>query len=240
MTYSSSKKVLSDHRKVGKKLIPPLLDLIGESDYSYRQNGIPQIIWISIIIHKLGLKDSIRLISEYIKVLNKLNIKNGIPYYLSWYSNLSDSDAQKITKALHSSDIYDKMNIHLSSLLNVHPSCPLNKIFMNKPMQELDLPVVKRILGSLLDKTSFESTMTLTALTYILSSCGILRIADSEISLPDPNSIFDYPNTEDSRHLGSFVRSASTGLLSEIHIKEKEPWVSDFWKRGMLLEPCQI
>ena len=83
MSNNQRKKILKDHKKVGTRLVPPLLTAIGESDYSYVEKGIPQIIWIALLNKKFGIKKGTSISLEFVKVIDKLEIKKEVPYYIT-------------------------------------------------------------------------------------------------------------------------------------------------------------
>jgi hypothetical protein len=52
------KKILEDHKQVGKKYIPPYVYLLGEGkDIEWRQRIIPEYIWLAILNFKFGWAD---------------------------------------------------------------------------------------------------------------------------------------------------------------------------------------
>ncbi|MBK8982398.1 MAG: hypothetical protein IPM38_08810 [Ignavibacteria bacterium] len=50
------KKVLDDHKQIGKKFIPPLLQLGNFQDVDWQTIMIPELIWIGLINEMYGIK----------------------------------------------------------------------------------------------------------------------------------------------------------------------------------------
>ena len=67
--------------------------------------------------------------------------------------------------------------------------------------------------------------------------CGKLQMTKE---IRDFNNIIDYPETDDSRMIASFVRATTNLMLSDQIIENSNEWVSYFWNRGLQLEPCKI
>jgi hypothetical protein len=54
-------RILSDHRKVGKKFIPPMLDIGVFKDANWKEFILPELLWIALLNEKHGLRDGAEL-----------------------------------------------------------------------------------------------------------------------------------------------------------------------------------
>jgi hypothetical protein len=231
------KSILGNHKKEGKKLIPPLLGYNMQLR-SYVQDSIPEIIWIAIIIEKEGLELGTSLGIEFVKTVNSCIKKEELPYYTSWYSNLSDNEIKEIIKGLKENYIYDVLKRDLQDFLNVYPESPFCKIFKSTKLTKSNINFVKNIINKLCDKRSWLSTFSLGNIVYFLKALGKLHIV-GDSPLAEFPKLVDYPNTEISKMIASSVRASSNILLSNEKLKN-EKWISEFWNRGLELEPCII
>lgn len=236
---SKNNKILEDHKRQGKKLVPPLLLAIGEGNFSYVKNGIPEIIWIALLNKKLGLISGAKLTQAFSKSIYELNILDEVPYNISWFNKLSDQNVHAIRTKLKNEHLYDVLNSALVDLLNTHPECPLNRIFEGSKITLENVETLKTTLTEIYDKRSKEATLTLANAIAILNTCGVLKVTKSA-DLPNLNCILDYPSTEDSTRVAAFVRATSNALLSDMHIPNGELWTSYFWNRNLEIEPCLI
>lgn len=232
------KRILTDHKKKGKKLIPPLAEF-GIGDYSYVTEGIPQIIWLALINKYYGLEQGTDLVLKFVKLIDNLEIKKEVPYNLSWFSSLSPKDAEYIKIRLIETKVFDKINIALSPLLNVYPECPINNIFSNEEYTQNDILTIKEILMSLYNKKGKESTFALGSVLYVMGMCKKLRIVKNS-ALADLPELIDYPNTEKSKIIASSIRATTNVLLNSNSIENSQIWVSYFWNRGLEIEPNEI
>ena len=210
------KRVLNDHKKVGSKLIPPLLEVMGESSYSYVKNGIPEIIWISFLNKNLGHREGTQLAVNFVQVIDKLKIKDKVPYFISWFSDLNPSDIDIIKQKLIEVKLYSKLEIGLAELINVYPTCPLGKLFPSSKHTDNDLVVVKETLSSIYDKRSKAAVLTLANVVYLLAVCNKMRIAKGITT--DLSKVSEYPTTEESKRAASFMRATTNVLLHKDNI----------------------
>ncbi|WP_292655690.1 hypothetical protein [Nitratifractor sp.] len=66
------KKILQDHSKIGKRLVPPLKSSnipLREGDYT--KEILPEIIWIGLIHEKIGLKRGIELVYRFVSFVKE-------------------------------------------------------------------------------------------------------------------------------------------------------------------------
>ncbi|CDF79520.1 hypothetical protein BN863_18080 [Formosa agariphila KMM 3901] len=239
MSNKQRKKILTDHKKVGAKLVPPLLSVMGESDYSYVEKGIPQIIWIALLNKKFGLKTGISISLEFVQIIDCLEIKKDVPYNISWFSDIKTEDISKIKDNLTLAKVFDKIRDGLSPLLNVYSKCPLCKIFGSDNHSENDISTIKETLLELYDKHSRESTFALANTVYYMGMCKKLHIVKNS-HLDNLENLIHYPKTEESKIIASMIRATTNMLLSDNTIKNSKDWVHYFWNRGLELEPCAI
>jgi hypothetical protein len=234
----TKKKILTDHIKRGKKLHPPLSEF-AISDFSYVNEGIPQIIWFALLNKYYGLRIGTDLASKFGKSIDGLGIKKEVPYNLSWFSNLEKENYELIKKKLKEIKVFDKINIALSPLLNSYPNCPLNNIFSSESPSKDNISDIKEILTLLYYKKGKESTFALANTLYLMGMCKKLHIVKNS-ALADLPEIVDYPNTEKSKIIASCIRATTNVLLSPATIKNGKEWVSYFWNRGIEIEPNEI
>jgi hypothetical protein len=230
--------ILIDHTKKGKMLTPPLMNY-NFQDSTYIENTIPEIIWITILVSKFRLRQGTKLGLQFINIVrNSRNIEE-IPFYISWFSNLDEDSSDKIKRELKKQNIFDLLNNSLAPLLNIYPKCPLNKVFVTNTHLKTDLTIIKETLNKLYDKRSNETVFTLGNIFHYMSSNGKLMISKNS-NLPQFTKLEEYPNTEDSKRIASFIRASSNAFMKEPFIQFDKDWLSYFWNRGLELEPCNI
>ena len=86
MTPSNDKdKVLSDHRRVGKRYVPPFLSLGPIEEISWAELIVPELIWLPLLIDAHGMERSAHLVS----ILSKVVLKNLLAPPKPWLGAVS-------------------------------------------------------------------------------------------------------------------------------------------------------
>ena len=232
-----SKRIFQDHTKRKKKLIPPLLKVVDPTIYSYSIDGIPQIIWIYFIIKKYPLRVAVKLLEEFTQICYENGHKETAPYHISWFEKNTEKQNIQIENLLKENQIYTPIKEALFDFLTLYPKCPLNNIFSNVK-GEGNIENIKDALTELYIKTDYNANLVLTNALYICSFLGIMVVATPDI--PNIEEAINYPNTEESKRLGGFVRASSNLFLSDRIIPNNRTWVSYFWNRNLELEKCTI
>lgn len=232
-----SERILQDHTKRKKKLVPPLLNVVNPTIYSYTTDGIPQIIWIHFITKKHPLRVSVKLLEDFVSICYENGNQETAPYHITWFEANNEEENSEIRKSLLEKGIYNPIKEALYDLLSLYPKCPLNNVFTDVK-GEGNIINVKESLTDLYVKTGYLANLALTNTLYICSFLDILKATTNNI--PDINEAINYPNTEESMRLGGFVRSTSNLFLSDRIITNSSNWVNYFWNRNLELEKCTI
>jgi hypothetical protein len=62
---------------------------------------------------------------------------------------------------------------------------------------------------------------------------------NSSINFPDPNRVFDAPESPEARMVASFVRATlNAGNNMDTDVAVAARWVNDFWMQAYTLEEC--
>ena len=69
---SKKKKILDGHKKVGNKFIPPAKHLINLSEMTWTEDLLPELIWLGVLVRKLGLRKGIEYSSFMIATAMEL------------------------------------------------------------------------------------------------------------------------------------------------------------------------
>ena len=73
---NSKKTVLSGHKKVGSKFIPPFAQIGQFSEISYINVVLPEIIWMGLVQDTLGVRGCVDLCADFVQIL----IKSILPW----------------------------------------------------------------------------------------------------------------------------------------------------------------
>ena len=65
--------IFSDHMKVGKTLVPPMRQYLGELGMvSWSNRILPELIWLAVIIKNLGVKRGVGIGAKIAKLANTI------------------------------------------------------------------------------------------------------------------------------------------------------------------------
>ncbi len=241
-------RVLADHKKVRSKLIPPALNAMGESfsPLSWTRNIVPELMWIAVLIDRLGLDPAIDLARTLTRAAHTVCDKRSTPMIItaSSFLNLSESERVKLKDSISSEilhDLQDALSVY-NFTLEENPMGFLgisgNKMEITKRMSEIE-----SLLEELYDRYSYTSTvcMAVSILLGIWQGKIILRSADLKQKLDDFGALSEYPETEHSRAAAASFRAGvlvfaigKEGRASE----RSKAWIDQFWDTVSGLGSC--
>ncbi len=242
-------KILSDHKQVGKKLLPPFLHSFPSwqtqfSETPYLYKVLPEIIWQGFLNDKYGIKNSVEITMYILETIRETtDLKKGRLFcFISNFETLNDKQIDKILSCFFMNSNYKKFVEAITPFINVFPQCPLNKILYNAipEYSESDLQHVKNIINKLLNKKSKEATLILANTIYCANQMDVLHITKDSCFL-HMDEIVNYPNTEESKKIAGFLRaSINPFVVNDTFILQNSHWAKYFWNQAYKLESFNI
>lgn len=229
---TGNKPLLSDHKKIGKKLVPPMMQIGSLRLTSWMDTGLPECVWLAVLHEELGLGEGIKTAVELCKAASRIEPTTFV--VVSDFEALSFGAWHELRASF--GPMLEKVCTALSRFFRVYPECPIAKL-CDAPVQqpsESDTQWIKALLSSMFDKASRPSTMALATFVYVQMAQGRLFIQPGSAlsKLPD---VEQYPDTPESRRIASAVRATVNTFAGRI---EKPIWPRYFWARNFALEPC--
>lgn len=242
MSINNKHQILLDHKKIGKKFVPPFIDKLGSTfqETSWIKLSIPELVWIALLNNRYGYQQGADLALSLARATKEATGK--IEWYatLSSFSSLTRMQSSKIIEILKQEGKLDKLVTGLASLNYYYPKCSLRflkkKIILKKEDKEAYLSEIKNVLLNLFDKTSQEATFIQANAIYICFVLGKLQVT-SKSSLANFPEIENYPHTEESKKIASAIRALINGFIGDT--KNKTSWPQDFWNRGLEIDGCE-
>lgn len=235
-------RVLQDHRKEGKKLIPPLPRLLDLKEISFQDSILPDLVWVSTIFLRNTDKQAVETIITFLEESEEI-LKNDQPpplIFLSSFDKLSCDQKTKIVREIKDKKILEFLRNNLAHQQKLLSDYPLGFIFndqMDCADKEEALKYLREDVSALLDRCSFHSTKVQTTAIYSMGITGKLRLT-SNITPPDLNSIFTSPESDESKRAAAFARSVLTAQAELQNAEGREIWSNKFWKQCFSLEAC--
>lgn len=239
----SRKKILTDHKRKGKKFTPPLKQLGIMKEVRWLEDTFPEFLLVAVHNYKFGLRETANDIEEIIKAWKKVkNTELLEKTYLciSHYKYLKNTTIDKFVSNLNQ----DTLNRLLQSskfIVTLFPACPLKNIIREsiKSSEKGDrIEELKQISDDCLSRTSKSSMEIQTHMLYAYGLTGRLCYSVN-VTPPDLNQILNYPNTDESKREAASIR-ASVKAFCEHEYNINSNWTSYYWKRVYKLSPCKL
>jgi len=249
------KPVLSDHKKIGSKLVPLWPLLFASEDVRWSGHIIPELLWLGLLNQQhdwqRGAALSLELARSSAQVTGvdprefQKKFGQGPKQWFattSSYLTLSDRQRRDLVASLKPT-LLNHIREGLMPLVTLYPECPLSFLFegMVSKAADVDLAMFKSVVAAHYDKESVTAVRTLTNAVYIAFCTNKLRVivSDDGKAPTDPKlrnfpAVEQYPNTEESKIVASEVRGTVFTLFESTHSE----WSDYFWNRGLEIEPC--
>lgn len=237
--------VLLDHQRIGKRLIPPLMQEINYQEISWGKQLIPELIWLALINNRYGYMKGAELalaLPRSAEEATKNNQRGTWFATVSSYAQLSIEEQERTVKILRSKNAFDQYRAALLPLIYFYPSCPLSFLFDLETKKEIDtgdLEEIKRVLESIFDRRSVEATFIQADAVYIGFTVGKL-VVSPDVSLARFPEVQYYPNTEVSKQIAASIRATVNTIFGIDVIKDGLSWPTYFWNHGLELEKCNF
>lgn len=235
----TDKRVLQDHKKIGKKFIPPLLQLRDVVTIKWQLPILPELLWLALLNSVCGPRIGAELALALASNASKLMPKNWFAPASSYSSLLIEQKTEVVGK-LQRTEKLEAIQKALNSLLWFYPACPLAFLFPTGPSAPEDpksaLEDFKSCLGGLYNKFDQAPMMMQANAIYIAFVTGKLTVAP-HTPLANFPEMEKYPTTPESQRVGSGVRAATMAFFGHNYDKASA-WPQYFWNRGLEIEPC--
>lgn len=247
MTQGSERGVLKDHKRVGRKLVPPLLAVMGNqyAPYSWARELVPEFLWIALFIDRCGFRNGVELARTLATAASEVCGREPRPMFarITSFNNLSDDEKHQLLEKIGASNRRSISNgiIDMDRLGINHP---LNFFTAGGAVDVGPKEDFGELLQELYDRHSRASALTIATAFY-------LGVCQHKIKLPhgmgirlrdEFQNIEDYPDTDGSQAAASFFRaSAAMFLMGDEEAPQKSEradWLNHFWDRVGKHGPC--
>lgn len=240
-----SPHILSDHKKVGKILVPPLLQL-GKFNYvKWIDTILPEILWLGLINEYFGLQVGTEIGLSLAKEAADLVNINRKSYFAATgsYINLTSEQKKTIVENLKHRDTLTYLQESLYSLVYLYPECPLKFLFDDSfsisESKDFHLKRYKLHLGKFFDNESKPCVFMISSAIYIAFATDMLKVLKGT-SLANFPAVKDYPLTEESKRIASSMEATINVFFGTETFDIPSAWSKYFWNRGLELQTCEL
>jgi hypothetical protein len=236
--------VLDDHKRTGKKLVPPFVYLLPPlHEISWRCQQVPEVLWIALVHRRFGDQRAVELLTALTRSTRNHATRARSPIFgtVTAYGQLSPDEAVHVRGDLEESGVLQALQEAIRPLVALYPECPLRILFEDgeQKVADVDLEVLSSTTALLLDRITREATMAQATLTWFGFDLDMLKVAPN-LSLAEFPRIEEYPATEFSRQLAASIRAGLFMFFIEPHYPQAPTWPLYFWNRGLAISPCRF
>jgi hypothetical protein len=236
------REVLGDHKRIGKRFVPPFLYQLGPlTEISWVDKIMPEILWIGFLIDHFGYQRGVELGLHLSKSAVAAYASEKCEFF-GWNSSfdrLSTEQKESILWNLDKLDVLADLLAGLRPLLALYPSCPLY-FLAKQPIlpEDSDLDLIRSTVEKLYARRDVFATRVQSTVVYFSFIAGCLKVS-SRTSLADFPEVERYPDTEKSKQIAANVRAVLNLLYGEFDDQTSPKWPLIFWNHGLALEDCR-
>jgi len=240
-----SSKVLNDHKKIGKKFIPPIVQAIGGTMHfvSYFKETLPELLWLALIERSEGLLVAAKISQEIGHFVRDCCEKSQQFGSLSQFAQISPERRLELCAYLDTAGLLYPLRCAVHDLVVLYPDCPIKFIFDKVPTQlcnGLFLVELEKLVEVLCDKRGRNAVLMQANLVYMVGCQGKLFFKKG-LLLGNLEELENYPDTEESLKVGASVCTTCQMLINIQNNEKKVPsWPNYFWKRNLELKPINL
>lgn len=240
----TKKKILQDHKREGKKFIPPFIYKLGPfGGVSWAKTMLPELLWIALIQNSYGLQEGVAIITSMTRIARECSPSEKLQIFatLSSFGKIKPEEQLCIQSRLAASGELFKVQKALLPLIVFYPDCLLRFLYTTKPSFDQNdsqhLEQFKSLVKGLYDKTSLDATMVQAGAIWLAFDSGALKVFEG-LALASFPEIEKYPHTELSKRVAGSIRASIQMLFNEPLYSLSSSWPRYFWNRGFEIDHC--
>jgi hypothetical protein len=243
MKKKENNKVLSGHKKVGSKFIPPFLQMGEYHEIHWVDDLIPELLWYSLLLLKLGYKRGIEVGTQSAKIAHDVFRDNspGNFSYLSSFNLFNEDEQKNFVSKLKEEKLFEPLVDSISPLLNLYPESPikfLNDININIE-RETCINLIREAVEKSFNRRSQLSSIIQCNVEYVSQMIG-KKHYHVKIKIPDFNKLITDFDSDEGQRAASFVRLGVSGLFGRMKESLTDRWAKYFWNHSMEIDPLEI
>jgi len=236
-------EILKGHERVGKRFIPPFLQIDKLSPSSWYLDRFPELVWLALLSDQQGYRAAVDYAIKLSDIVNSVvaDPKRKCGFYMaSDYLAITDSEQAEIISKMDK-ELSNALDNCLGTILKFYRDFPMGWLVSTSWMNETSIGLealesIKNAMRNRIDRTS-KPAMECQVLAWVLEcKSGKVRFPVG-MDIPDPNLISEYPDTEESKKMAALVR-ASIGAFFSMR-EPKSDWVAYFWRHSYNISACE-
>lgn len=227
-SYSS----LERHKRQGKSLVPPLLQIDQLQLQSWANNRLPELLWAALLIAHLPRELALSVFRDVASYAEKfVGSKDYIDVTLSGIAQLDSASVDDIIDILTSEPTQGRI-LRPLALINDLPAFERWRDALEVPNEE-DWELLKIAVAQILDHQSQNATDCRWARVTFMMHAGKLVLPTEELA----KEVFYYPNYGEMPKVRPFIRSTE-GAVAQVPPPTLD-FASKFWSQCMKETSCE-
>lgn len=248
---SNRKRVLTDHKQVGKRFIPPFIHAFGAYksttffDPGWYDRIIPELLYHGLLNDMFGLKRgadlSLALAKQSVSAISE---RERILFIgTSDFKKLTNAEKTAVKLGLKVSGDLEDIKYALYPLFRFYKEFPLDFLYSDgAPIFDNSSEILSG-LESFVAKASnrwgTEGTLLQANAVYIAFATNFLFVKKG-LTLANFPEIQNFPHTDESKRVGAAVRCTVSLFFGIPERAADMTWSNYFWNRGKELEKCKL
>ena len=233
--------MLESHKRIGKRLVPPLFEIGHLKEIDWLDQLLPELLWIGLLNAEHGIEAGAHVCAEVAEAakpeLEEL-VQNPFLCLTSTFEFFSRDQLTRIREKLNSAHVFTDLQVAISPLCVAYPKCPLANLVRGTGTVDSAVGKIREVLPTLFNRWEEAATFVQVHATYMTFIQGLL-FAVEDTSLANFPAVMAYPHTEESLKIASSCRGLVSMLLADKLNDTESSWPSYFWNRGLELEKCR-
>ena len=231
---NSNRSSIDQHRQLGKELVPPFKQLMGENLQlaSWMNNRLPEMLWASLIFASNGRKEAFREFSRILDFVAKHERKEQLKNLT--ISGIAELDTDLRVEIIRFIAANPRTSMALSTLL-MFKSLPNREEWeANVSQVEPSLPLLMTAVGDTLFHQSPGATDCKWVWMSGMAAAGQIRVHKHLSDYVD--DMTKYPNLEPGAPEGATVRASEEALAKMVYTEST--WAENFWYEAWVNTEC--
>jgi hypothetical protein len=240
----AEKRILADHKREGKKLIPPFTHMLGPmTDVSWVKTMLPELTWIAVIQEHSGLHIGVELITAVARAASGVHPLPVTRFfgYISAFEGWDSNAQEAVRSQLNASGQLSLIQESLLPLVALYPQCPL-RFFVDVVEFTLEdrkqhLTWFKALMVDLYDKSLRKTVFVQSTFIWLAFDSGFLKV-NKGLALAELPEVEHYPDTELSQKIAASICAALPAFFGGPLSPQSSIWPRYFWNRGLEIDTC--
>jgi hypothetical protein len=208
---------------------------------SYVNDLLPHVLWMSLLIARLGKREGIRHSFDLAKLAHNLHVSDKHVNFAICgnYAKLTQAEATAFLEKLDAQGTLSLYREALSPLLHLHPNCPMRALDLPAKLDSRESLIerLRNAVDAILDRYGNPAAIMQANVLVIRASTGGLFF-NKGIEIPDFDSLVHSPDSEAAQRAASFARSGAMQEFMPDETQEYMDWPKVFWNANYKLDRC--